>query len=63
MCSCLLGPTHLFVGPLVSVHLHHPLAEDVKCVLLLLRTIGTQALTLRGTAPVEEAGSVCSRDP
>lgn len=41
-----LGPgTHLFAGPLVSVHLHHALAEDVKGVFFLLRPISSQALS------------------
>lgn len=37
--------THLFAGPLVSVHLHHALAEDVKGVFFLLRPISSQALS------------------
>lgn len=41
-----LGPgTHLFAGPFVSVHLHHALAEDVKGVFFLLRSISSQALS------------------
>lgn len=41
-----LGPgTHLFAGSLVSVHLHHALAEDVKRVFFLLRPVSPQALS------------------
>lgn len=36
----------LFAGPFVSVHLHHALAEDVKGVFFLLRSISSQALSL-----------------
>lgn len=41
-----LGPgTHLFAGPLVSVHLHHALAEHVKRVFFLLRPVSPKALS------------------
>lgn len=35
----------LFAGSLVSVHLHHALAEDVKRVFFLLRPVSPQALS------------------
>lgn len=35
----------LFAGPLVSVHLHHALAEDVKRVFSLLWPVSPQALS------------------
>lgn len=36
--------TYLFVGPFVSVHLHHPLTEYVECVFFVLRPVSTQPL-------------------
>lgn len=38
---CTSSHTYLFVGPFVSVHLHHPLTEHVKCVFLVLLPVGT----------------------
>lgn len=41
---------HLFVGPFVSVHLHHPLTEHIKRVFFVLLPVGTQPLPFRGSS-------------
>lgn len=42
--SAPLGFTYLFVGPFMSVHLHHPLTEHVKRVFFVLLPVGAQPL-------------------
>lgn len=41
---CNSSCTYLFVGPFVSVHLHHPLTEHVERVFLVFLPVGTQPL-------------------
>lgn len=38
----LISGFDLFVGPLVSVHLHHPLPEHIECVFFVLLPVSTQ---------------------
>lgn len=55
--------TYLFVGPFVSVHLHHPLTEHVERVFLMLRPVGTQPLPFRGHSPVEQSAELATPAP
>lgn len=55
--------TYLFVGPFVSVHLHHPLTEHVKCVFFVLLPVGTQPLPFRGSSPKEQNGELATSEP
>lgn len=55
--------TYLFVGPFVSVHLHHPLTEDVKCVFLVLLPFGAQPLPFGGRTPKEQNGELATPAP
>lgn len=60
---CASSCTYLFVGPFVSVHLHHPLTEHVERVFLVLRPVGTQPLPFRGHSPEEQSAELATPAP
>lgn len=47
----------------MSVHLHHPLTEDVKCVFLVLLPFGAQPLPFGGSTPKEQNGELATPVP
>lgn len=55
--------TYLFVGSFVSVHLHHPLTEDVKRVFLVLLPFSAQPLPFGGRTPKEQNGELATPVP
>lgn len=47
----------------MSVHLHHPLTEDVKRVFLVLLPFGAQPLPFGGRTPKEQNGELATPAP
>lgn len=47
----------------MSVHLHHPLTEDVKRVFLVLLPFGAQPLPFGGCTPKEQNGELATPVP